>query len=150
MKTTYEDKELEQELQELYILSKHWLHDISFIRDEIRFFKNILDKYWTPGLQNAELFKMTEFYQKIQLQEVNVSSLAESVQQYLKVLGPYVNDDTKGINVSLIEEFTGLQAEISTLFNSIRNTKKELFTCVEEILDPQKNVSHTFKHREAR
>ena len=39
------DLELEYELEELYILSKHWMQDISFVEAELRFFKEIADKY---------------------------------------------------------------------------------------------------------
>ena len=50
MKTTLPDLELEFELQELYILSKHWIQDISFFEDEIRFFKTLFDKFPGPVL----------------------------------------------------------------------------------------------------
>lgn len=33
------DTELETKLQDLYILAKHWLQDISFMEEELQFFK---------------------------------------------------------------------------------------------------------------
>ena len=135
MKTLFPDTELEFELQELYILSKHWLHDISFIEDETRFFKNILNKYLT---------KRDEFDQMIMLQEANVASLKESILQYLKFLEPHINDETKAIDITLIEKYTNLQDGIKALFETVKITKSALFTCIEEILETGKNTSGIF------
>jgi len=39
MKKVTKDPQLEEELQELYLESKHWLSDLHFEEDEIRFLK---------------------------------------------------------------------------------------------------------------
>jgi len=139
MKTILPDPELEFELQELYILSKHWIQDISFIEDEIRFFKSVFDKFPEPVLINEPNSIPLEFNRKITQQEANIESLKSRIQDYLKFLEPFISDDHK-IDLDLIEKFNVLGTEIKKLFESIKQTKVELFTHAEFVMTLEKPV----------
>ncbi len=140
MKTIISDSELEFELQELYILSKHWMQDISFIEDEIRFFKTIFDKYWDPALINEPNSMHADFKQKITQQEGNIDNLKLRIREYLKFLEPFINDQEKMIDLSLIEKFNVLGGKIKSLFESTRQTKTELFKYAEGIIGSEKHI----------
>lgn len=140
MKTIIQDPELEFELQELYILSKHWIQDISFIEDEIRFFKTIFDKFPEPAEINEPNSLSWEFKRNIILQEGNIDSLKARIQDYLKFLEPFINDQQKLIDLDLIEKFNALGTEIKNLFESVKQTKAGLFTYAEHFMTLDKPV----------
>jgi len=140
MKTILPDLELEFELQELYILSKHWIQDISFIEDEIRFFKTVFDKFHDPALIKEPNSVALEFNQKISRQEENIINLKARIQDYLKFLEPFISDKHKMIDLGLIEKFNALAAEIKNLFESIKQTKSELFTYSEQFMASERTI----------
>jgi hypothetical protein len=140
MKTILPDLELEFELQELYILSKHWIQDISFVEDEIRFFKTIFDKFPDPALINEPNSVAWEFKRRIIQQEANIDSLKARIQDYLKFLEPFVSDKNKLIDLDLVEKFNTLGTEIKNLLGSVKHTKAELFTYAERFMTAEKPV----------
>ena len=134
MITNQPDTELEYEIQELYILAKHWLQDISFAEDELRFFKNLLKKY-QGGLINIDLvFEWEDFGDKIDEQEEHINQLKKAVPAYLEYLKPYVGDLKKAMDMNLLEKYNDLDEEIKGLFDAVKQTKRELFAFAETII----------------
>ncbi|CAN5444061.1 hypothetical protein BH09BAC6_BH09BAC6_32550 [soil metagenome] len=128
------DTELEYELQELYILCKHWLQDISFMEDETQFFKNILNKYQAANLTNDQSSKNAEFHQKVQDQEKRLDTLKTKIPAFLSFLEPFIGNHKKDMNLGLLEKYNALEAELKTLFATTKATKKELFRYAESIM----------------
>ena len=142
MKTTIAlDPELEYELQELYILSNHWISDIQFAEDEIRFLKNILHKYLVPALKNDQLIEMENFNKTLARLNVDIPILKNKILDLLKLIGPYLIDETNTeISLGLIEKYTGLETEIKALFENVKRVKKLLFSFIEEIMKSECTV----------
>ncbi len=132
------DTELELELQELYILCKHWTQDLAFIEDELHFFKNILQKYEAMAAQNDQPSKHLQFSSKINELESHMITLKKSVPQYLKLLEPFINDSKKEMHLDLILKYNALQTEIQNLFWIIKKLKGELFAYTEAIIEADK------------
>ena len=132
------DTELEFELQELYILCKHWTQDLAFIEDELNFFKNILKKYEAMGAQSDQPSKYIQFSSKIKELAGHIITLKKSVPQYLKLLQPFINDSKKEMHLDLILKYNALQTEIQNLFWIIKKLKNELFTYTEIIIEADK------------
>jgi hypothetical protein len=138
MNTTPTDGQLEYELQELYILSQHWLQDIFFMEDEMRFFKNILRKYQEAGLLNEMPCKAKEFTTKIREQEQRVDSLKIKIPEFLHFLKPFINDPKKEMGLDFLERYNKLGTELRALFAEVKTTKKELFAYTEAIMTTEK------------
>ena len=126
------DLELEYELEELYILSKHWIQDISFVETELRFFKEIADKY--SAANHQDISTLQRFKQKMVCQEANLAALKDCVPEYLKSLGPYIKDLKKTIPLNLVEQFTALQLNVQEMFDDFKSLRKELFEVAEKII----------------
>lgn len=126
------DTELETELQELYILARHWQDDISFLADEARFFRNILQKYDATTAENIE--SAAEFRQKIEGQENQLVSLRSAVPEFLAFLEPYIGNNKKAMDLSFLERYNELQNGLTTLFAGIKRTKQELFAYAETVM----------------
>ncbi|MGZ3871903.1 MAG: hypothetical protein ACXVJD_03235 [Mucilaginibacter sp.] len=135
MTTISADSKLEYELQELYILCTHWLQDISFMEDETRFFKNIINKYQDTGQLES---KSAAFKLKITEQQNRLEILKTKIPEFLDFLKPFIGDLKKEIDLSFLQKYNALEAELQHLFAAVKNTKKELFSYTESIMGLEK------------
>jgi len=139
METKTTDTQFEYELQELYISSKHWQSDISFVADEVRFFKNVIGKYFkadNPQSQGAQMHHCKMMI--VRLQE-EIITLKIKVIAYLNFLGPYIGNPEKKIDINLIEKHSVLENEIKALFESVKLLKVDLFSLTENVMDEERN-----------
>lgn len=139
METKTTDTQLEYELQDLYISSKHWISDISFVGYEIRFFNNVIGKYFKPDNPESQGAQMHHCKMMlVQLQE-EIITLKIKVTAYLNFLGPYIGDPEKKIDLNLIEKHSVLENEVKALFESLRLLKVDLFAFTENVIDEERN-----------
>lgn len=133
MKDQRIDTELEKELQELYMLARHWSADIAFLEEELQFFKNILDKYISAPSAPADP-QNTAFVQKVFELEDNLASLRAQIPGFLSFLEPFIDNTDKPMNLTFLEKYNALSTELQSLFTAVRTTKKELFAHVETVM----------------
>jgi hypothetical protein len=138
MKTIIQDGELEFELQELYILSKHWISDIHFIEDELRFLKHVVEKHLAPSLKTEQLFEADDFNAVFAQTERNIPAVKTGVSDFLNFISPLVKEPDTVIGLNLLEKFTALDTEMKTLFESLKQVKKLLFSFTEEVIKTEK------------
>ena len=133
MKTIMQDTALDAELQELYILSNHWISDIHFIEDEIRFFKNMIDKYPVVTLTEEQLCQIADFDKSLSQFEGGMPDLKIRILNFLIFIDPLINASNKEIGFNLIEKFITLENEVKTLFDRVKQLKKLLLSFIEEV-----------------
>jgi hypothetical protein len=138
MNTLTPDSELESELQELYILVRHWQQDIGFMEEELQFFKNVLNKYQpeNPG-DNVEL-KTTVFGGEISKQEKHLTALKTKIPDFLTFLEPFIGDIKKDMDLSFLAKYNQLQTELQQLFTDVKATKVALFSYTEGLMTDHK------------
>lgn len=128
------DSELETELQEMYILARHWLQDISFMEEELQFFKNVLNKYEPEEISGERSSKSMLFNQKINEQEQHLASLKTKIPAFLSLLEPHITDLKKAINLGFLNDYNMFEAELRALFAAVKLTKKDLFSYAESVM----------------
>jgi len=138
MLITPADTELEYEVQELYILAKHWLQDISFAEDELHFFKHLLAKFQIDAPSTGHGIQWQQYNEKIAVQEHNIAGLKLSIPKFMQYLAPYVGDQKKVMDLNLLERYNGLDDEIKQLLSNVKTTSCELFACAEEVIEADK------------
>lgn len=131
MKTTTKDSELDSELQELYIVSNHWLSDIRFEEDEIKVFKHVINKYLTTKKGMIVSDQVKSFNETIAQQEAVTSSIKNKILELLKYLGPFVTGKGDKIDLDLLEKFGALETEVKALLESVKKLKNSLFSFTE-------------------
>ncbi|WP_295654711.1 hypothetical protein [uncultured Mucilaginibacter sp.] len=132
--TLQEELLLESELQDLYKQSRHWLSDIQFVEDEIRFFKDISNTYLVPYIDRELLDKVKNFTKAVFGQESNIMDLKRSIPEFLKFVAPYVTDTEKKMGIVLLETFNDLQSRVTDLLDTVREEKKQLFLILEDAM----------------
>ena len=140
MKTIIKDKQLDDELQELYLESKHWLSDLHFDEDEIRFLRKMINNYLVPALKNEQLNKIESFSKALARHDANIPRLKNKITELLKLLGTLINETKKEIGMDLIEQFAALETEMKTLFEAVKEVKKRLFVFAEDLMKAECNV----------
>jgi hypothetical protein len=139
MKTIIMDEQLEYELQELYLLSKHWASDLKFVEDEVRILKDILDKYL--GRMGDLQAKEAKNFEKILMQQdAVILDLKNQIREFLKFVEPYINDSKKEIGLNFIEKFSSLGAEIREQSEYVKLLKKLLFSFTENVMRADKGM----------
>jgi hypothetical protein len=133
MNNSLYDTVLETELQELYIQVNHWLQDISFLESETLFFRKGIDCYLPEATPPADA---SRFVLKIDDQEKRLESLKNKISEFLVLLQPYISDLKKEMDLTLLEQYNNLQAELQELFADVRSTKKDLFHYTKSIVPP--------------
>lgn len=138
MTTLTPDQELESELQELYILVRHWQHDIGFIEEELQFFRNVLNKYLPSNPGDDIAFKITEFSSEIQKQEKHVAALKTKIPDFLNFLEPFIGNIKREMDLTFLAKYNQLQIELQELFTDVRATKMALFSYTEGLMSANK------------
>jgi hypothetical protein len=134
MKTIIPDPQLDSELQELYILTNHWISDIHFEEVEIGFLKKMINNYLMPSLKNGQLNEIADINKTLTRQDENIADLKNKIAGLLKFIGGLINDSNAEIRVDLVEKFATLETEMKTLFKSVKQVKKLLFSFTEEVM----------------
>jgi hypothetical protein len=132
IKNTIEDKQLNHELQELYLIAKDWLLDIHFINDEILFLLYVLHKYTEPAKLAEPAIVREDFYRALNEQKGNVPPLVAEITICLKTIEPLVNNPQM-INITMLEEFSNTAQKVQELSATVKAIKKQLFVFVEQI-----------------
>ncbi|QEC79567.1 hypothetical protein [Mucilaginibacter ginsenosidivorax] len=134
------DTGLEDEIQELYILASHWMKDICFMEDELRFFNNILDKYNTANLTADMVAKKDEFEQELIKQAKNIDDLKSGIPVFLVFLKPFVGNDKEAMGLQFIEKYSTLAGALSDSMTALKATKNKLFAYAERIIATGKTI----------
>lgn len=132
MKDLSTDTELEKELQELYILARHWLADLDYLEEELQFFKNILRKYCASSPAETDP-QNTAFERKVFEMEDNLATLRKCIPDFLNFLAPFVENPGMQMDLTFLGKYNTVRTQLQSLFAAVRTTKKELFAHVEVI-----------------
>ncbi len=128
------DLELESELQELYLVSKHWISDMEFLEDEIRFLKSLVSRYWRFILQSDDLIEVQELNIMLMLFEENIPGIKSRIREYLRFIEQLVINKDKAQGLNVRESFNPLRLEIIRMSGSIRSLKSSYFILTEKLL----------------
>ncbi|MDB5145489.1 MAG: hypothetical protein JWQ66_4202 [Mucilaginibacter sp.] len=134
MKIITKNLQLEDELQELYLESKHWLTDVEFLEDEIRFLKKIINSYLIPDIKNGQLIEINDFKKELAQQDTNIPHLKSEITALLKFIGAIINETNRKISIDLIEQIAILETKMKTTFEAVKQVKKSLFRFIDEIM----------------
>ncbi len=138
MNTSTPDPELQSELQELYILVRHWQQDIGFMEEELQFFKNVLSKYQPQNPGDNAALKITIFSNEISKQEKHLAALKTKIPDFLTFLEPFMGDIKKDMDMSFLAKYNQLQTELQQLFTDVKATKVALFSYTEALMTDHK------------
>ncbi|RAJ22589.1 hypothetical protein [Pedobacter cryoconitis] len=119
MTTTIEDRALNTELQELYLITKQWSSDLQFIHNESDILKKLYQKHIEYEVNKKHIIKFNSIEQQL-------SRLKFKVIHLQKRLEPLTYGPIKEIKLSLIEEHQVLKHEMEEILMTFHAAKNEL------------------------
>ncbi len=123
---------------ELYVLTEHWKSDLNFYKDDLRFLKFLINKYfiWLTIEENVKEVQSIE--KSLHDTEVICNNLIEKVKKHLIQLGDLSeNTNLESARIFRIEH-EHLEDEISEFVKSFRINRKKVFKITEHIVDSEK------------
>ncbi|HEY0244065.1 MAG TPA: hypothetical protein VGC01_00755 [Mucilaginibacter sp.] len=133
MEPIIDNTQLDCELQELYMESSHWISDINFVEDEIKFLKKVLNGYLIYA-DNLQLNEADNFIKVLDLQEKEALGIKTKIHDFLKFIEPLVTNTRDKIGIDLIEKFISLQTEMASLTEYVKLNKNLVFSFIEEAI----------------
>lgn len=122
---------------ELYVLTEHWVSDLEFYREDLRFLHHLIDKYfmWITKSENIGLVKEI----KKELLEMNTRNrdLLDKVKKHLMQLGRLVENPNHQDAGIIITEHEHLEEEMSDFVRLFRKNRKEAFKITEYVIDSE-------------
>ncbi|EHQ29998.1 hypothetical protein [Mucilaginibacter paludis] len=122
MTTAIEDRELNTELQELYLISKQWITDLDFLEGEIDFLKKLTAKLLVKTTRARELEKLLDI-------ETAYTGLKKDMLNYLHHLEPLIMQTQQGFNLYLIENYASLKLRLDDALVNCHLVKNSIFEC---------------------
>jgi hypothetical protein len=116
MTTIIEDNQLNTELQELYLVSKQWISDLSFLEEEFKFLKKRFKETLKAADNLGELDKITAIESKHKDFEFRV-------QNYLRRLEPLITEKQLPLNIDLVETYAQIESELNQFSDEIQAVK---------------------------
>jgi hypothetical protein len=116
MTTIIEDNQLNTELQELYLVSKQWISDLSFLEEEFKLLKKRFKETLNAADNLGELDKITAIESKHKDFEFRV-------QNYLRRLEPLITEKQLPLNIDLVETYAQIESELNQFSDEIQAVK---------------------------
>jgi hypothetical protein len=117
--TTIENNELETELQELFLISKQWNADLSFIECEL----TILNKLF----KKASFLLVTSDFNRLSTLNSIHFDLNKRMQYYFQQLEVLILDQKQNIDISLADTYVSLEKDIAQALKRLQAFKNCIF-----------------------
>lgn len=128
----------EADWQSLYVLTEHWKNDLEFYRDDLKFLRRLIDKYfiWIARKENLDMVR------DIELKLVEIARKCDLlIKRTMKHLSHLANLMESPIDSSLFRaEHEGLEVDMAIFVKSFRNNRKEVFAITEHVMDSERLI----------
>ena len=123
--------------EELHALTRHWVSDLRFYQDDLRFLHRLIDKYfiWITDQDNLE--KVREIGSSLLAHEQQCRKLIERIQGHQNELGDAVEDPVGAAIDHLRDEHGELENRMATFIKEVRENRKAVFSITEHVMDSE-------------
>jgi len=124
--------------QQLYVLAEYWLSDLEFYTDEIRFLKDLINKYfiWLVEGENInEMRKLVNHLIKVEKTQIEIAEITANHLSHLVKLSEnaFVYDQQK-----FREEHAQLEDKFAAFINDFKALKKDIFKTTGKVIVAEK------------
>lgn len=125
-------------LQELYILTEHWQADVRFYKDELRFLRDLVDKYFMWLIEKEHIDNLQEKAGRLLNADKQCDELAQKITKHLTHLNELQQNAFSHDEQQFRNEHGKLEDEIADFAKLFRDLKKDVFKITEEVLESEK------------
>ncbi|EHQ29233.1 hypothetical protein [Mucilaginibacter paludis] len=125
-------------LQQIYIETGHWLNDMSFYDDEIRFLKAVLDKYFILLLSDEHVNRVQLISAHLGKTDVIKSLIKDEILKHRENLDATLKNSVPNREDFLALEHTRLRDELTEMTRNFKDVKHEIFKISEVAIKSEK------------
>ncbi|MEQ9377646.1 MAG: hypothetical protein RIG68_20840 [Imperialibacter sp.] len=123
---------------EQYVMAERWQSDLKFDKDELRFLKKLIDKYFLWLIDEKHLETTQQVANRLSHFEKNILATESKVARHMHHLAALIENPSLP-NVSACEnEHNTLKKALADLQIELRAVKKEIFRLAEHVMDSNK------------
>lgn len=129
--------------ENLYVLTNHWISDLEFYKDELRFLRNLINRYFKWLVQDENIARveaLTERLTRLNIQQREISDRVHKHLSKLRILAEYSPE----MNRDFRDSHSSIEEQLATFVKSFRSLKKEVFALTEEVTESE-NLRHHLK-----
>jgi|TARA_R110000744_G_scaffold226100_2_gene344511 hypothetical protein len=135
----------EADWQQLYILTEHWLSDLYFYRDDLRFLHHLIDNYFKWLTKAENINKVVALETSLLVLEKQGVGLIQRVKKHLEHLSGLIDDPFKYDSHTFRQEHQQLENDLSSFVKDFRVHRKSVFEITEYLMDADEVKSHLLK-----
>ena len=114
-------------IEELYVLTTHWLSDIVYFEQEISYFQSLISRYFLPNVEeeNVLLIKsLSSHFESLTLRKEQLrSSIIEHQEKLSKMLDEIHVEDESHYNAT----HSAIESKFFDFIKTLRQVKPEFF-----------------------
>ncbi|HSP11425.1 MAG TPA: hypothetical protein VLO29_02780 [Salegentibacter sp.] len=121
---------------QLYLLTKHWVSDLKFFRDDLRFLNKLINKYFIWIDNDESISEVSKIKSKLQEIRSRCEDLLSKTEKHREKLGILVENDSDDSRIFRLEH-EHLEDEITYFVKAFRKNRMEIFKITEYIKDTE-------------
>ena len=124
--------------QQLHTLSEHWQSELSFFNDEIRFLKDLINKYFVWLVSDEKIDTLRELSNGLIRAEKTHDQLSKRLQKHLVHLADLIENAFSHDEQVFREEHVRLEDHISEFAEDFKILKKDIFTSTSKAIETER------------
>ena len=125
-------------LQQIYIATHHWLNDMSFFDDEIRFLNSLLEKYFLFLLSDEHVNRIQMLSDQLKKTSIVKKIIKDDLLKHQTHLDGTLKNSIENREDFLTLEHARIEEELTELTKSFKDIKHEIFKITEEVMKSDK------------
>jgi len=121
-------------LQQIYIVTRHWLDEMLFLDDEIRFLRSLFDKYFDTLLRDEHVNRVQLINDHLNMVDIHKRIIKDEILTHQANLDKTLKNNIENREAFLNLEHDRLEEEIKDLNRRVKGVKNEIFQITEMLL----------------
>jgi hypothetical protein len=124
--------------KELHVLTTHWKSDVDFYKDELRFLRELIDKYFIWLIEDNNLYKAQKLVIRLTDTEKELENILKAVVSHVKQIEKFITNEFVYSEVFFSDEHTRLENKMTAFMKLFRGLKKDIFAVTKEVIEGEK------------
>lgn len=122
-------------LTSYYALGEHWRSDLAFYKDEVRFLKDLLGKYFNRFIEDIDINHVRRIENRLMILDRRREEVDFKIDRQMKAISERLKSNNTTANQNIISNHEELEHLLSILAKDFRKLKRIIFQLVEDGLD---------------
>ena len=114
-------------VEELYVLTTHWLSDITFFEQEISYFQSLITRYFLPSVEEKNILLITSIASHFNSLSIRKEQLKSNIIQHQSQLSSLLDKIHVDNEAQLNVLHTNIEAKLFEFIKTLRQLKLEFF-----------------------